>query len=85
MDSFSLTQCLKKLLHQQILIKKKAIYFPPDHLGRGACSALSQAPAIKAVLKGLSHDIDFTNFDKNVQNLVYITKGRRGFSNFWGI
>jgi hypothetical protein len=34
------------------------------------CSALSQAPTIKAVLKGLSHEIDFKNFAKNLQNLV---------------
>ncbi len=47
------------------------------------CSALSQAPAIKAVLKGLSHEIDFKNFDKNLTELG-LTKGHGWFLKFLG-
>ena len=34
-------------------------------------------------LKGLSHEIDFKNFDKNLQNLAYL-RDAAGFLNFLG-
>jgi hypothetical protein len=38
------------------------------------CVTDSIRHCLPAVLKGLSHEIDFKTFDKNLQNLVYITK-----------
>ncbi len=35
------------------------------------------------ILNGLSHEIDFKNFDKNLQNLDQL-RDAAGFLNFWG-
>ncbi len=43
---------------------------------------LGKLPALKDALKGLSHEIDFKNFDKKLHNLACLTKSRGWFLNF---
>jgi hypothetical protein len=50
------------------------VSFPPFLASTGVCCVVLHAFAIygfiDCALKGLSHEIDFKNFDKNLQNLT---------------